>query len=100
MIWGLHDAQRRNGANCYFESEILRAFVQDRDFASQAVEVAGSAQISQLIGFVSDLSLRFMGDKSPKSKNKQAAQKQAKAAVVSQNKKGAVSGKQVEKPRK
>jgi hypothetical protein len=41
-----------------------------------------------------------MGDKSPKSKNKQASQKQAKAAAVSQNKKGAVSGKQVEKPRK
>jgi hypothetical protein len=41
-----------------------------------------------------------MGDKSPKSKNKQAAQKQAKAAVESQKKKTAVSAKQVEKPRK
>jgi hypothetical protein len=92
--------QVRDGANCHFESEILRAFVQDRDFARHAVQFPGSAQISQLIGFVSDLSLRFMGDKSPKSKNKQASQKQAKAAAVSQNKKGAVSGKQVEKPRK
>jgi hypothetical protein len=41
-----------------------------------------------------------MGDKSPKSKNKQAAQKQAKAVVESQKKKTAVSAKQVEKPRK
>jgi hypothetical protein len=53
-----------------------------------------------LIGVVSDLSVRIMGDKSPKSKNKQAAQKQAKAAVEGQKKKDAVSAKQVEKPRK
>jgi hypothetical protein len=59
-----------------------------------------SAQISQLIGVASDLSVRFMGDKSPKSKNKQAVQKQAKAAVESQKKKDAVSAKQVERPRK
>jgi hypothetical protein len=60
----------------------------------------GSAQISQLLSVVSDLSVRSMGDKSPKSKNKQAAQKQAKAAVEGQKKKDAVSAKQVEKPRK
>jgi hypothetical protein len=53
-----------------------------------------------LIGVVSDLNVRFMGDKSPKSKNKQAAQKQAKSAVESQKRKDAVSAKQVEKPRK
>jgi len=41
-----------------------------------------------------------MGDKSPKSKNKQAVQKQAKADVESQKKKNAVSAKQVEKTRK
>jgi hypothetical protein len=78
----------------------LRSFVQDRDFARPAVEVPGSAQISQLIGLASDLSVRFMGDKSPKSKNKQAVQKQAKAAVESQKKKDAVSAKQVEKSKK
>ena len=46
-----------------------------------------SAQISQLIGVASDLSVHSMGDKSPKSKNKQATQKQTKAEVESQKKK-------------
>jgi hypothetical protein len=41
-----------------------------------------------------------MGDKSPKSKNKQAGQKQAKAAVESQKKKDAVSAKQITKTKK
>jgi len=41
-----------------------------------------------------------MGDKSPKSKNKQAAQKQAKAAVENQKQKDAVSAKQVTKTKK
>jgi hypothetical protein len=53
-----------------------------------------------LIGVASDLSVRFMGDKSPKSKNKQAAQKQVKAAVESQKKKDAVSAKQITKTKK
>ena len=70
------------------------------DFARHAVGVPSPAQISQLIGFASDLNIWPMGDKSPKSKNKQAAQKQAKAVVESQKKKTAVSAKQVEKPRK
>jgi hypothetical protein len=38
-----------------------------------------------------------MGDKSPKSKNKQASQKQAKADVQSQKKKAVVSAKQIAK---
>jgi hypothetical protein len=59
-----------------------------------------SAQISQLIGVASDLSIRFMGDKSPKSKNKQAVQKQTKAAVETQKKKDAVSAKQIAKTKK
>jgi hypothetical protein len=59
-----------------------------------------SAQISQLIGVASDLSVRFMGDKSPKSKNKQATQKQTKAEVESQKKKDAASAKQSVKPKK
>jgi hypothetical protein len=59
-----------------------------------------SAQISQLIGVASDFTVRFMGDKSPKSKNKQAVQKQAKAAVESQKKKDAVSAKQIAKTKK
>jgi hypothetical protein len=41
-----------------------------------------------------------MGDKSPKSKNKQATQKQAKGAAESQKKKDAVSAKQVTKTKK
>jgi hypothetical protein len=53
-----------------------------------------------LIGVVSDLSVRFMGDKSPKSKNKQQSQKQAKASVQSQKKKEAVSAKQIPKAKK
>jgi hypothetical protein len=53
-----------------------------------------------LIGVASDLSVRFMGDKSPKSKNKQAVQKQAKADVESQKKKDAVSAKQITKTKK
>ena len=59
-----------------------------------------SAQISQLIGVASDLSVRFMGDKSPKSKNKQATQKQTKAEVESQKKKEAASAKQTVKTKK
>jgi hypothetical protein len=53
-----------------------------------------------LIGVVSDLSVRFMGDKSPKSKNKQATQKQSKAEVESQKKKDAASAKQTVKTKK
>jgi hypothetical protein len=41
-----------------------------------------------------------MGDKSPKAKDKQAAQKQAKADVESQRKKDAASAKQVAKTKK
>jgi hypothetical protein len=53
-----------------------------------------------LIGVASDFSVPLMGDKSPKSKNKQAAQKQAKADVESQKKKDAVSAKQIAKIKK
>lgn len=77
--------------------ELLFKIATSRGLRSRS---SGSAQISQLIGVVSALSVRFMGDKSPKSKNKQAAQKQAKAAVESQKKRDAVSSKQVEKPKK
>jgi hypothetical protein len=59
-----------------------------------------AVSISQLIGVASDLSVRFMGDKSPKSKNKQAAQKQVKADVENQKKKDAVSAKQIAKTKK
>jgi hypothetical protein len=59
-----------------------------------------SAQISQLIGVASDLSVRSMGDKSPKSKNKQAAQKQTKADLQSRKKKDAVNAKQIAKTKK
>jgi hypothetical protein len=69
-------------------------------FYSKALYIPGSTQISQLIGVASDLSVRFMGDKSPKSKNKQATQKQAKGAAESQKKKDAVSAKQVTKTKK
>jgi hypothetical protein len=53
-----------------------------------------------LIGVVSDLSVWLMGDKSPKSKNKQQSQKQAKASVQTQKKKEAVSAKQIPKAKK
>ena len=60
----------------------------------------GSAQISELIGVPSDLSIRFMGDKSPKDKSKQAVQKQKTADVQSQKKKDATSAKQIPKAKK
>jgi hypothetical protein len=41
-----------------------------------------------------------MGDKSPKSTSKQAAQKRAKADAASQKKKDAASAKQVPKTKK
>ena len=59
-----------------------------------------SAKISELIGVASDLSFSFMGDKSPKDKNKQQSQKQSKADVQSQKKKDAVSAKQIPKAKK
>ena len=59
-----------------------------------------SAQISELIGVPSDLSIRFMGDKSPKDKSKQAVQKQKTADVQSQKKKDATSAKQIPKAKK
>jgi hypothetical protein len=59
-----------------------------------------SPQISELIGVASDFSLRFMGDKSPKAKSKQAAQKQTKAVFETQKKKDAASAKQVTKTKK
>jgi hypothetical protein len=45
-----------------------------------------------------DLTLRLMGDKSPKATNKQAAQKQAKASAA-KKKNNAPSSKQVPKPK-
>jgi hypothetical protein len=60
----------------------------------------GSAEISELIGVTSDLSLRLMGDKSPKAKTKQAAQKQTKVDTESQKKKDAASAKQIAKTKK
>jgi hypothetical protein len=60
----------------------------------------GSAEISELIGVTSDLSLRLMGDKSPKAKSKQAAQKQTKVDTESQKKKDAASAKQIAKTKK
>ena len=57
-------------------------------------------QISELIGVPSDLSVRFMGDKSPKDKSKQAVQKQSKADVQNQKKKDATSAKQIPKAKK
>jgi hypothetical protein len=60
----------------------------------------GSAEISELIGVTSDLSLRLMGDKSPKAKSKQAAQKQTKVDSESQKKKDAASAKQIAKTKK
>jgi hypothetical protein len=74
--------------------------IQDRDFGILRSRSPGSTQISQLIGVASDLSVHLMGDKSPKSKNKQAVQKQAKAEVESQKKKDAVSAKQITKTKK
>lgn len=41
-----------------------------------------------------------MGDKSPKSNNKQASQKQAKSNAGDQKKKAATAAKQAQKPKK
>jgi hypothetical protein len=41
-----------------------------------------------------------VGDKSPKAKSKQAAQKQSKAEIESQKKKNAASAKQIAKTKK
>jgi hypothetical protein len=59
-----------------------------------------ACEISELIGVPSDLSLRLMGDKSPKAKSKQAAQKQTKVDIESQKKKDAASAKQIAKTKK
>jgi hypothetical protein len=56
--------------------------------------------LSVLTPFVSALTLRLMGDKSPKSTQKQAAHKQAKASAANQKKSSAASSKQVPKPKK
>jgi hypothetical protein len=47
-----------------------------------------------------DLTLRIMGDKSPKATHKQAAQKQLKADAAKQKKNNAASSKQVPKTKK
>ena len=54
--------------------------------------------LSVLTPFVKDLTLRTMGDKSPKATHKQAAQKQAKASAA-KKKTTAPSAKQVPKPK-
>jgi hypothetical protein len=46
-----------------------------------------------------DLTLRIMGDKSPKAAHKHAAQKQEKAKAENQKKNNAASAKQVPKPK-
>lgn len=46
-----------------------------------------------------DLTLRIMGDKSPKAAHKHAAQKQMKANAANQKKSNAASAKQVPKPK-
>jgi hypothetical protein len=56
--------------------------------------------VSELTSFVMNLTLRIMGDKSPKATNKQAAQKQAKANAANQKKNSPASAKQVPKPKK
>jgi hypothetical protein len=48
--------------------------------------------------FVVELTVRIMGDKSPKATHKQAAQKQAKASAA-KKKNTAPSAKQVPKPK-
>src|SRR5271166_1595450 len=52
-----------------------------------------------LTSFVMDLTLRIMGDKSPKAAHKHAAQKQEKAKAANQKKNIAASAKQVPKPK-
>jgi hypothetical protein len=47
-----------------------------------------------------DVTLRFMGDKSPKAVHKQAAQKQAKSSAANRKKSDAASAKQIPKPKR
>ena len=54
---------------------------------------------SGLTAVVMDLTLRMMGDKSPKAAHKHAAQKQEKAKAANQKKNIAASAKQVPKPK-
>jgi hypothetical protein len=58
-----------------------------------------SRSASGLTSFVVDVTLRIMGDKSPKAVHKQAAQKQVKAKAANQKKSNAASVKQVPKPK-
>lgn len=46
-----------------------------------------------------DLTIRIMGDKSPKATHKQAAQKQAKANAANQKKHNVAGSKHAPKPR-
>jgi len=55
---------------------------------------------SGLTPVVMDLTLRIMGDKSPKAAHKHASQKQLKAQAVKQKKNNAASAKQVPKTKK
>jgi hypothetical protein len=61
--------------------------------------MSGNASDSVLTSFVKDLTLRVMGDKSPKAAHKHAAQKQVKAKAANQKKNNTGSTKQVPKPK-
>ena len=71
-----------------------------RSFGLQFGPGTHAGLLNSLNSSASDLSVRFMGDKSPKSKSKQQSQKQAKVDVQSQKKKEAASAKQVTKAKK
>jgi hypothetical protein len=69
------------------------------DFRSgNACRIHSYNLLSVLTPFVMNLTLRSMGDKSPKATHKQAAQKQAKASAA-KKKNNAPSAKQVPKPK-
>jgi hypothetical protein len=55
---------------------------------------SGTFPAAELTPVAAHLSVMFMGDKSPKATNKQAAQKKAKANAANQKKKDAASAKQ------
>jgi hypothetical protein len=64
------------------------------------IAAIGNAPASGLTPVVMDLTLRIMGDKSPKATHKYAVQKQVKADAAKQKKNNAASAEQVPKTKK
>ena len=85
--------------SCFRNSMCFVAIKMSRLEENSGKAATRNAPSSVLTSFDMDLTLRIMGDKSPKNAHKHAAQKQVKANAANQKKSNATSAKQVPKPR-